>query len=319
MLMPQITPFAHTFPSPRSRHGEHRRAVALHARRIVETIVRVDVAAPRRQRDVRVRRRGEARGIRVELRSGVVDVEAVVVRLASVERRPLELDARRVDAERHDAVAPVRRVLPMVADRREGIVLRRRPMHVRDRTERRIADGGDVDRRCDVARNRALERGGELGEQIVRMLSIHQPRTLERSARLEQLRIPVTVDDERLEARHRVDAKQAAGNRTERHEHFPIDQPDLPVAAKRALIVVLAERAAVEHQRPTAELAMEGVHRRRVRDPRRRRSEPRERNAERRDEHSARPHLRHVVLRANRAADERTSENGDGDWQSAHR
>ena len=64
------------------------------------------------------------------------------------------------------------------------------------------------------------------------MLSIDQPRILERSAGLKQLWIPASVDDERLQARHRVDAKQSARDGAEGHEHFPIDQPDLPVAAK---------------------------------------------------------------------------------------
>ena len=59
----------------------------------------------------------------------------------------------RVEADRHDAEALVRRILPVMAERRERIGLGRRPVHVGDRPERRLADRRDVERlprRCLV-------------------------------------------------------------------------------------------------------------------------------------------------------------------------
>ena len=80
------------------------------------------------------------------------------------------------------------------------------------------------------------------------MLVVHEPRASIDAAGLQQLGISLASVHQRFEARHRVHAKQSARKRMRRHQHFPIDESELPVAAKAALVIVLNVRRAVQHQ-----------------------------------------------------------------------
>ena len=128
------------------------------------------------------------------------------------------------------------------------------------------------------------------------MLVVDDARAAERAAGLEQLRVAARAVEQRLEARHRVEARRAAGQRVRRHQHLPIDEPELRRAAESGLVIVLAERVPLEHQRPRARRPHRGAQARRVGKPRRARAEARHRNAERergRARHAAHPgHVR---------------------------
>ncbi len=96
------------------RRREHRRAVALHPGVRIQRIVIEQIARPGRQRHG--------------------------VRLARIERRTLELHARRVESRREHAILTVRRILPMMRERRERIVFIGRAVIERHRPDRRLAD-----------------------------------------------------------------------------------------------------------------------------------------------------------------------------------
>jgi hypothetical protein len=101
----------------------------------------------------------------------------------------------------------------------------------------------------------------------MRVLVIDQSRPLIRSARLQQFGIPGRPEDERLEARHHIDAEQPAGERVHGHEHFPIDQPGLRLVSKSILVIVLSVCRTVQHQGPIAEREESAAHGRRIGKP----------------------------------------------------
>ena len=85
----------------------------------------------------------EAPAIRIE--PAQVEVGAPVIRFAAVEDRALDVDSCRLDAGRQDTEGNVRRVDPVVADRRDRIDGRGEPMWKGRRTERRLAAQPAID------------------------------------------------------------------------------------------------------------------------------------------------------------------------------
>src|SRR3954469_12309283 len=112
--------------------------------------MRPEIAGPRTDRDVWCRLDGETTRIRVEPRALIVDVEVIGVRLAGIEHRTLELGRMGVPARGDDAGTLVRRILPVMPDRRVWVGSGGWPLHVCHRSERRFADGRDIQRACDA-------------------------------------------------------------------------------------------------------------------------------------------------------------------------
>ena len=67
---------------------------------------------------------------------------------------------------------------------------------------------------------------------------------------LEQQRVATGTDGQWLGARHAVEVERAAADLAHRHQHAPVDAAELVGATRAALVVVLQEGIAVQHQHP---------------------------------------------------------------------
>ena len=84
---------------------------------------------------------------------------------------------------------------------------------------------------------------------------------------LQQQGVAAGADGERLGAHHAMQVQSAAGELAHRHQHAPVDAPDLVVAARAALVIVLEEGVAVGHQDPGTRHDVPGPHGRGVGEP----------------------------------------------------
>src|SRR5206468_3999070 len=80
-------------------------------------------------------------------------------------------------------------VQPVMRDRRLRVVLARKAMHERGRTERRLAGQPRIDKHRAALAQRAAVAGGEFHEEIVRVLAIDERRAVCGLSGLEQQRI----------------------------------------------------------------------------------------------------------------------------------
>src|SRR6266566_9388678 len=128
---------------------------------------------------------------------------AILIRLPTVEGGRLELHRPCEEPGCDDAERDVGRVLPVMRDRREGIVLGRRAMHERHWTDGGFARRGDVEREAERVRDQGtLVKRRQLHEEIVRMLDVMDVHALVELAGLEQLRIAGAADLEWVRAEH---------------------------------------------------------------------------------------------------------------------
>src|SRR5437868_5766168 len=148
---------------------------------------------------VGIRIEGKTRGPRIDFAG--VDVPSLFVRLAAVETAERKAEDATLRADRQYAAGDVRRVLHVMAERRLRDFRRGRAMRIRDRTERRIAEGRRVDVADRVIGQRMRILGGELHEEVMRMLRVDDRTTVDRLAGLEQLWI-FLADRQRLETEH---------------------------------------------------------------------------------------------------------------------
>src|SRR5262249_41465570 len=116
----------------------------------------------------------DAEPARIGIESAQIDIPAIFIRLAAVEPRAFELPDARVKASGRDAVRDVRCVLPVVAEGRDGVVLRRGTMHVCDWPERRLPRWAAVHFDREILCDRLLEHRRQLHEEIMRMLPVVQ-------------------------------------------------------------------------------------------------------------------------------------------------
>src|SRR3954467_584153 len=84
------------------------------------------------------------------------------------------------------------------------------------------------------------------------MLAINERLAAEAFSTLQQERIPLLRDRRRVEAEHRAHLEASTPERATGHEHSPVQRPELIIAARPTLLVVLAEDEAVEHEIPAS-------------------------------------------------------------------
>ena len=196
-----------------------------------------------------------------------IEVVPVLVGLPAVEQRALELDVLREEAGREHAIGDVGGIGPVVGQRREGVVQRGRPVHVGHGADRGLADGRDIRHDAYSAADRPLVHHRQLHEQVVGVLSVVQRLAPVGLPALQQQGIPGAANRQGLGARHAVQMERAAADLAHRHQHAPVDAAELVGAAGAALVVVLQEGVAVDHQHPRAGHEMPRPHRRGVRQP----------------------------------------------------
>jgi hypothetical protein len=274
----------------------------------VEPFGTLQVGVPGRQTPTWPRIDGQPGAVGIEPSACVVEVGPNLVRLPAVEPRSLELRAPRKDPRRYDSERDVGAVLPVMGDRRQRIISRGRPVRESHRAQRRLADRGEVEREPEIASHRAFIEYRELHEEIVGVLAIMQRRALVGLPRLHQQWVAPAADGPRLGAEHRPQLELTAAQRPACSRHSPIDDPQLVAASRASLPVVLKKSLPVQHEGPTPEHVVGGVHRGGVGQPGGARPHPRLRNAEWLCVH--RQGVLHVHLRSERrrgAGDERQS------------
>src|SRR5256884_9678900 len=127
---------------------------------------------------------------------------------------------------------------------------------------------------------RSLVQRREPHEQVVRVLPIMEGGALVGLPRLDQQWVPPAAGGPRLGAEHRPELELTATHPPARSCHRPVDDSQLVAAARASLPVVLEKSLPVQHEGPTPQQVVGGVHRGGIRKPRGARPHPRLRNAE---------------------------------------
>ena len=170
--------------------------------------------------------------------------------------------------ERSDAKSDVRRILPVMSDRRVWIIHCRQAMHERRRTERRLARITEIDVCAEIVLEFLREAERKFVEEIVRMLPVVQRLIVPGFAGLKQKRITASAFGERIETHHKRDTELGVvAKRMGKHRHEPVRRVDSIVAASRADVGVTRKNRAMQHQHVVAEHEHAAVHRRRIRHP----------------------------------------------------
>ena len=130
---------------------------------------------------------GDPAAERIKLR--IIEIVTHLVRLPSLESAPFNFQIAPDRSERDDAESHMRRVLPVMAERRVRIIHGGEPMHERRRPQRRFAriTGIQIGGKIVAEPLRIADR--DLIEQIVRMLPVVQRFAIPRFAGLKQERI----------------------------------------------------------------------------------------------------------------------------------
>ena len=137
-------------------------------------------------------------------------------------------------------------------------------MHEGRRAERRLARQAEVDERRAVLAERHAVGGGELHEQVVRVLAVDEMGcAVGRLAGLEQQRIAALALG-RIEREHGPQAERSRAGRPVAHQHQHARGEGLVVAARTGLPVVDEVDVAVRHERPGALGQVQTRHRRRL-------------------------------------------------------
>src|SRR6185369_11095500 len=102
------------------------------------------------------------------------EVVAILVRLASVEDRPLEFEPAIRESGGEHTESDVRRVLQVMREWRRRVLRRRRTMHECIWTKRGLARIANIRKPASAIANRHGVSRAQLHEQIVRMLAIDQ-------------------------------------------------------------------------------------------------------------------------------------------------
>ena len=197
-----------------------------------------------------------------------LDVVALLVGLATAEHRAFQLQVAEHVAQRHHPVGDVRRVEPVMRDRRLGIVLAGEAVHERGRAESRLSRQPGVDECRAALRQAVAVRRRQLHEQVVRMLPVDQWRLpVGRLAGLQEERI-AAFSECRIGGDHGAQAQRSgAAHLPVAHHHQHAGHERLGVASRAALVVVDQVDEAVRHGVPVAEPGVDAFVRRGVRLP----------------------------------------------------
>ena len=182
----------------------------------------------------------------------------MLVGFAGVERRHFRLPPGSRDAGRHETEGNVRRVEPVMGDRRDRIRHRRRTVWKAGRTERRLARKAAVEVPSQLPAERPLVVGGKLHEQIVRVLAVVNRVAFADLAAREKIDAAAVGNGPGLGAEHRTQAETPAAQGPARHQHDPVDAAQLmllrPAGAMdiARFVQVLQDASAVQHQLASA-------------------------------------------------------------------
>src|SRR5882724_3962094 len=160
----------------------------------------LDVTVRNLQRQIlcRVPRKTAAIGIKTR----AVEIVTVVIRLAPSENAAFDFYITPLQTAGGYAERDVRRVLPVVPNRRVWIVHCRRAMHECWRTESRLTGITKIDVRADIVLEFLREAEREFVEKIVRMLAVVQCLSVPRFTGLKEKRITASAFSQRIEAHH---------------------------------------------------------------------------------------------------------------------
>ena len=185
----------------------------------------------------------------------------MLVGLAALECRRLQLPARARPAGGDDAVGDVRRIEPMVRDRRQRLIARRSAVHERRRPQRRLADRPAIEVERLVALQPVVDLGGQLHEQVVRVLPVDQRLAVRDLAGGEQVGVAARPH-QRLQRAHRAQLQvQPVAQVAVAHQHRHRLDERLVAAARAALRGSDAPGIAVRHQHPLADVRHVAAHR----------------------------------------------------------
>jgi hypothetical protein len=196
---------------------------------------------------------GFRRAQRCAVEARALDVIAILVRLAARELRDLELPVVLDPARRKHAEGDVRRVEPMVRDRRFRAHHRGWPVHECGRTEGRFARKTRVQERTARFPELMREGGGHLHEEVMRVLAIDEGRlSVGRLPGRQEKRVPARAH-ERIRTQHRshrqrIAIRHVAARRT--HDHAGCECEF--IAARAVLRVVDAIQHDVAGEHPVA-------------------------------------------------------------------
>src|SRR5205807_5124161 len=109
-------------------------------------------------------------------------------------------------SERDDPESHVRRILPMMTERRIRIIHCGKPMHERRRPERRLARITEIEISRKITREFLREAQRNLIEQIVRMLAVVERIALPGFAGLKEKRVAASTFGQKIEAHHSAKA-----------------------------------------------------------------------------------------------------------------
>ena len=133
---------------------------------------------------------------------------------------------------------------------RDGILRRRRPVRIGDRTHRWIAHGSGVERQESAIRQLVIVQRGKLHEEIVWVLAVHDGTPEGGFALLEKFRVASARNRGRLETEHGPDGQSAIAEFSLCHRHPPVGREQFVEAARPGLLNVNQEGFTVEHQGP---------------------------------------------------------------------
>jgi len=142
--------------------------------------------------------------------------------------------------------------LEVMSEWRDGILRRRRPVRIGDRTHRWIAHGSGVERQESAIRQLVIVQRGKLHEEIVWVLAVHDGTPEGGLALLEEFRIAPVRNRGRLETEHGPDGQRAAAEFSLCHRHPPVGGEKFVGATRPGLLHVAQEGFPMKHEGPIA-------------------------------------------------------------------
>src|SRR5882724_11587867 len=154
----------------------------------------LDITVRNLQRQILRRVPGNTSAVRIEL--GLIKIVAVFIRLTAGEDAAFNFYPAEAGPDQTrgcDAEGDVRRILPMMTERRVRIIQGSWAMHECRRTERRFTRITEIDVGAEIVLELLRETHRQFVEEIVRMLSIMQWLAVPRFAALKEKRIAAAL------------------------------------------------------------------------------------------------------------------------------